>query len=129
MKRILRWMVVFALVTPQTGCVYGYAFDPEDAIDVRITDSSYDDAFSKVLFALSELDYTVNGDRNAGTFHAFVAKGAGFGTTTTINGLLTALSDDDIRLKLRIKSSRGSTEVADEFMTEYGKYVNASVLD
>ena len=110
------------------GCIYGYAFDPEDSVDIEVSGTTYDNAYSKALFVLSEAGYTVNGDKSAGTLNAFVAKGGGFGTTTTLSGLLTDLDDGTLRLNLKIKSSRGSTEVAEEFLSAYGRFVTAKQL-
>ena len=132
MQRVLKasatGMILLASVLVLNGCIYGYAFDPEDSISIEIRETDLDNAFSKALFVLSEAGYSVIGDRSAGTIYASLAKGAGFGTTTTLNGLLTDLDDGTLRLNLKIKSSRGSTEVVDEFLSEYNQYVDAKIL-
>jgi hypothetical protein len=127
-KNIGSWLGLIALLLLCEGCIYGYTFDPEDSVNIEIRESTLDNAFSKALFVLSEAGYSVNGNRNAGTLNAYVARGGGFGTTTTMTGLLTDLDDGTLRLNLKVKSSRGSTEVVEEFLSAYRQYVDARIL-
>jgi hypothetical protein len=102
-----------------------YLLRGENQKSYKITNASYDKAFSSAIRTITEMGYGINAsDKASGTFQA--TKGSGFGELSQLNFFLREETQENLIFMLRVKSSKGSESVMKEFVDNYGKYITVS---